>query len=145
MKDNEVIFYSMEVSTKFWDWLYVGSPGCLYPADISNLYTCMARETGIIMDISNLMRSAPLTFHCKCDIPALYCSGLRVISEDYSWGQFLRIVDIGGSSGSVLQEILRKRPSIRGLVCDQESVHPAPPSPKSLDFSSTWLVSDGVA
>ena len=44
------------------------------------------------------------------------------MSEDYKWGQFRRILDIGGASGSVLEGLLGNSRTTQGIVCDLPQV-----------------------
>ena len=49
-------------------------------------------------------------------------TGNKVVSEDYKWGQFRRILDIGGASGSVLEGLLENSRTTQGIVCDLPQV-----------------------
>lgn len=42
--------------------------------------------------------------------------------DDFDWGQFERIIDVGGSSGSKSLAILKRHPALRALVFDRPPV-----------------------
>ena len=54
----------------------------------------------------------------------IFPSGADALAADYDWGQYSRILDIGGASGSFLALIMEKH-DIEGAVCDQPQVNPS--------------------
>ena len=46
--------------------------------------------------------------------------------EDYRWGSFDRLVDIGGNSGHGLQKLLLRYPKPAGVCFDQPQARPIP-------------------
>jgi hypothetical protein len=45
-----------------------------------------------------------------------------VIASLYPWGEVRVVCDVGGGSGAVLAELLRRHGHLRGILCDQEDV-----------------------
>lgn len=51
----------------------------------------------------------------------LVSAGAQALALDHNWGQYKRIYDIGGATGSFLAAIMKKH-RVRGVVCDQGHV-----------------------
>jgi hypothetical protein len=49
-----------------------------------------------------------------------------VIVQDYDFGQFRCVVDVGGGQGGFLAEVLNAYPAVRGILYDQPHVVSAP-------------------
>ena len=46
------------------------------------------------------------------------CLGLPSVLRDYAWSPYQRVLDIGGSLGTVLSALLRAHPHMTGVLCD---------------------------
>ncbi|MET9775378.1 methyltransferase [Streptomyces sp. NPDC006367] len=48
--------------------------------------------------------------------------GAELIFDSYDWRQVRRVVDVGGHSGAVLMELLRRQPGLHGTLVDLKNV-----------------------
>ena len=47
-------------------------------------------------------------------------TGGKMVVQQYNWGQYDLVVDVGGGSGHFVMELLRNYPRLKGVVVDQK-------------------------
>ena len=54
----------------------------------------------------------------------LGCAGIGALLADHNWAQYSRILDIGGSTGSLVAAVIDGVPMFKGdvIVCDLDKV-----------------------
>lgn len=57
-----------------------------------------------------------------CDYLSLCIAGLASVVSDYRWGDFSRMIDVGGAFGSTLAAIMRQHPHMSGVLFDLPQV-----------------------
>ena len=48
---------------------------------------------------------------------------MQSILEDFEWGRYKRVLDVGGAHGAVLAAIMNHQPGVTGVLFDQPQVH----------------------
>lgn len=72
----------------------------------------------------------PLEHEFDAESQAIFCEGVasitlagaNALAEAYSFARHRRVLDLGGGVGTFLEVILRRNPSLRGTLFDQEGV-----------------------
>jgi hypothetical protein len=60
----------------------------------------------------------------------------RVLIDAYDFSRFAKVVDVGGGRGSLIREILRRHPGVRGVLYDR---------PESIEAARTYIEQAGLS